>query len=79
MFAARYELNCTQYEYLEEMLSFQTAKLCFGYTPLQTVVSLTTTPQLSSLSLSEMLSVPSLHFCHMAVYIIFKKIKICDI
>jgi hypothetical protein len=32
--------------------TFQTAKLCFGYTPLQTVVSLTTTPQLSSLSLS---------------------------
>jgi hypothetical protein len=33
--------------------TFQTAKLCFGYTPLQTVVSLTTTPQLSSLSLSQ--------------------------
>jgi hypothetical protein len=32
--------------------TFQTAKLCFGYTPLQTVVSLTTTPQLSSLSLN---------------------------
>jgi hypothetical protein len=37
--------------------TFQTAKLCFGYTPLQTVVSLTTTLQLSYLSLSLSLSV----------------------
>jgi hypothetical protein len=40
--------------------TFQTAKLCFGYTPRQTVVSLTTTPLPTFFSLSLSLSTKSL-------------------